>query len=140
MWGTLKTTTSSAVLSTLAKLTTIPQEVLNVKRKYKKSNDRVKPLRWWFVLRGSEDVMKKLDNEWGKVSLQTNWKIMPLLRFSNTDNSKSSNSDSEQLPSPATPRQNPSLPTSPLPSSIDNFLLEVVNNQTEIETLPQAGH
>ena len=91
MWGTLKTTTSSAVLSTLAKLTTIPQEVLNVKRKYKKSNDRVKPLRWWFVLRGSEDVMKKLDNEWGKVSLQTNWKIMPLLRFSNTDNSKSSN-------------------------------------------------
>ena len=34
MWGTLRTTTSSAVSSTLAKLTTIPQGELHVKCKY----------------------------------------------------------------------------------------------------------
>ena len=134
MWGTLRTTTSSAVSSTLAKLTTIPQGELHVKRKYKQSNDGVKPMHWWFVLRGSEAVMGKLDDEWGKVSLQTNWKLMPLLRFSNPDHSESSTPDSVQHPSSAIPPHIPSsssMPTPPLLSSNDNFLPELVNNQAE---------
>jgi len=36
MWGALKSTTPSVVSSTLAKLTTVKQEELLVKRKYKR--------------------------------------------------------------------------------------------------------
>ena len=77
-------------------------------------------MHWWFVLRGSEAVMGKLDEEWGKVSLQTNWKLMPLLRFSNPDHSESSTPDSVQRPPSATPPHIPSsMPTSPVLSSND---------------------
>ena len=33
-------------------------------------------------------MMEKFDNEWEKVSLQTSWKIEPLLKYSETTPSK----------------------------------------------------
>ena len=81
IWGTLRTTTSNAVSSTLSKLTSKGNQV-QVKRKYKSIQSTNKTARWWFVLRGSEDMLQEIENEWDHVSAQTNWKLEPLLKFS----------------------------------------------------------
>ena len=71
---------TAAVSSTLTKLTSVQSETqVQVKRKYKLSDK--KTVRWWFVVRGTEEVLTKIENEWERVSLQTNWKIEPVLRF-----------------------------------------------------------
>ena len=63
---------TAAVSSTLAKLTSVQSETqVQVKRKYKLSDK--KTVRWWFVVRGTEEVLTKIENEWERVSLQTNW-------------------------------------------------------------------
>ena len=134
MWGALKSTTPSVVSSTLAKLTTVQQEELLVKRKYKEATSGDKPVLWWFVIRGNEDVLQKLDNEWTKVSLQTTWKLLPLLRFSEgPTNDFVHPSVDASPPTSLCPHQQ--LPTSPplreLPPTNDNFLSEVANNQAE---------
>ena len=85
IWGTLKSATDTTVKATLVKLTTIANGEFETKRKYKELSGKVK---WWFVLKGSEEVMEKFDNEWEKVSLQTSWKIEPLLKYSETTPSK----------------------------------------------------
>ena len=74
IWGTLRTTTSNAVSSTLSKLTSKGNQV-QVKRKYKSIQNTNKTARWWFVLRGSEDMLQEIENEWDHVSAQTNWKL-----------------------------------------------------------------
>ena len=67
IWGTLKSTTTAAVSSTLAKLTSVQSETqVQVKRKYKLSDK--KTVRWWFVVRGTEEVLTKIENEWERVS------------------------------------------------------------------------
>ena len=91
IWGTLKSTTTAAVSSTLAKLTSVqPETQVQVKRKYKLSDK--KTVRWWFVVRGTEEVLTKIENEWERVSLQTNWKMEPVLRFQSAADSAESQS------------------------------------------------
>ena len=80
IWGTLRTTTSNAVSSTLSKLTSKGNQV-QVKRKFKSIQNTNKTVRWWFVIRGSEDMLQEIESEWDHVSAQTNWKLEPLLKF-----------------------------------------------------------
>lgn len=80
--GTFKSIPPTAVSSTLAKLTSLSESQVQVKRKYKLGN---KIVHWWFVLRGDEEMLCKVDSEWEKVSLQMNWKLEPVLNFTTTD-------------------------------------------------------
>ena len=98
IWGTLKSTTTAAVSSTLAKLTSVqPETQVQVKRKYKLSDK--KTVRWWFVVRGTEEVLTKIENEWERVSLQTNWKMEPVLRFQSAVDSAESQSAADSAES-----------------------------------------
>ena len=83
VWGTLKTTTATAVSNALKSLTNIPSNSLTVKRKFKTTTrDTSKQIvHWWFVIRGEEKVLERLQNEWSSVSIQTAWKLEPLLEF-----------------------------------------------------------
>ena len=83
LWGTLRAATASVVSSTIRKLTTVGKHV-EVKIKYKlrpngSTNNRNS--KWLFILRGSEDVLKELEGEWERVQLQTNWQLMPCLKY-----------------------------------------------------------
>ena len=58
------------------------------KSRYDKTNlviTKSNHTRWWFVLRGDEDILSTLESEWEQVQLQTNWKLEPLLKFSDND-------------------------------------------------------
>lgn len=70
IWGTLKSASTTAVSSTLNKLTTLGSQ-LAVKKKVRSGSAGS---HWWFLVKGSEEVLKKLE-EWNRVSLQINWKL-----------------------------------------------------------------
>ena len=83
LWGTLRAATASVVSSTIGKLTTVGKHV-EVKRKYKlrpNGSTKNRNSKWWFILRGSEYVLKELEGEWERVQLQTNWQLMPCLKY-----------------------------------------------------------
>ena len=73
IWGTLKAYSSQAVECAIYQLTTICEDKIQVKRKYKK--DRNNRLRWWHVLSGEESDLQQLESEWEKVKVQTSWKL-----------------------------------------------------------------
>ncbi len=73
VWGTLPYTTPGAVSATLKKLTSVGNKIA-VKRKTRKHEGSGKT-RWWFLLKSDENVLKKLDNEWESIQLQTKWKL-----------------------------------------------------------------
>ena len=81
IWGTLRSTTVTAVTRALETVTDLPIDQLSVKRKYKNMINSKKSVRWWFVIRGDESNLQKLEECWQLVSLQTNWKIEPLLTY-----------------------------------------------------------
>ena len=85
IWGTMRETSTAAVTTTLSKCTTVGDDQLQVKRKFKSINGTNRLVRWWFVLRGSEDALMTLEREWEQVQLQTNWKLEPLLKFATED-------------------------------------------------------
>jgi len=85
IWGTMRETPASAVTTTLAKLTSVSSEQIQVRRKFKSINGNINHIRWWFVLRGDEDVLSTLESEWEQVKMQTNWKLELLLKFSDSD-------------------------------------------------------
>ena len=78
VWGTLKATTTTAVASTLKKLTTLGDR-LAVRKKVKPDANR-----WWFLIKGDEQLLCELEREWDRVSLQTNWKIERCTKPSDT--------------------------------------------------------
>ena len=83
LWGIPHATTAAVVSSTFGKLTTVGK-LVEVKRKYKSqpngSTNRWNT-KWWFILRGSEDVLMELEGEWEHVQLQTTWQLMPCLKY-----------------------------------------------------------
>ena len=85
VWGTMRETSASAVIATLTKLTSMSSEQVQARRKFKSINGKSNHTRWWFVLRGDEDILSILESEWEQVQLQTNWKLEPLLKFSDSD-------------------------------------------------------
>ena len=38
---------------------------------------------WWFLVKGTEEVLKNLEEGWDKVSLQISWKLEPRTRPKN---------------------------------------------------------
>ena len=79
IWGTLKSASTTAVSSTLNKLTTLGNQ-LTVKKKVRSGSTGS---HWWFLVKGSEEVLKKLEEEWSRVSLQINWKLEPCTKPKN---------------------------------------------------------
>ena len=73
VWGTLKSTTTAAVRSTLKKLWPA-SDGLVVRRRVREYGASNKT-RWWFILKGDENTLKKLENEWARIRMQTNWKL-----------------------------------------------------------------
>ena len=85
VWGTMRGTTKTAVENTLHTLTKIPKNSLVIKRKYRTAQDNSNRVtRWWFVLRGEEEILAQLQEEWPVVALQTAWKLQPLFHNSAT--------------------------------------------------------
>jgi len=80
IWGTLRTTTTTAIERALSTLTKVSSKDVVVKRKYKTAQrDPHQVTKWWFVLRGEEEVLQQLQEEWPSVALQTTWKLQPVL-------------------------------------------------------------
>ena len=85
IWGTVKYATAASVTSTLKTLAKLPVDAVFVKRKYKTAqNNKKQVVRWWFVVRGDERVLKDLESNWGSVSIQTAWKLEPVMEFEAT--------------------------------------------------------
>ena len=60
IWGTLKTTTCTAVRNTITSVTKLSSNNLQIKRKYKLSRNNPDNLtKWWFVVRDEEGVRSK---------------------------------------------------------------------------------
>ena len=90
----------------------IPTGEFNVKRKFKTSQSqqsRNHVVRWWFVLRADENVLKRLEESWGAIAIQTNWKLEPLLSFAeeqpNPPRSQAQDESGEAGQSSQSPRQ-----------------------------------
>ena len=64
-----------------------------------------KVAKWWHVVSGDEGIMAKLEEEWGKVQIQTSWVIKPCLSYIDVNpGSISINPVSDKLPvMPITP-------------------------------------
>ena len=72
IWGTLPTTHTAAMISTLRKLTKAGSKV----RVFRKSRtSRQGKACWWFHLKGDETDLCELEKEWNLVTLQTKWKL-----------------------------------------------------------------
>ena len=39
---------------------------------------------WWFVVREEESVLRDLERNWNSISMQTSWKLEPLVEFEST--------------------------------------------------------
>ena len=82
VWGTLRSRTTHAVENTLRTLTNINAKGLVVKRKFKTArNDSGRVVKWWFVVRGEESVLEQLQKEWPTISIQTSWRLEPVLSY-----------------------------------------------------------
>lgn len=81
IWGTMKTTTSAAVINSLKRLTNFSDEI-KVTRKYKTARDnRTVVAKWWFILRGAEERLQLLESGWESVATHTAWKLEPAYHF-----------------------------------------------------------
>ena len=82
VWGTMKTCTTQAVSTTIALLCPTVAGKLQLRRKFKKTNDNGCVTRWWFLIRGEEDVLVELQQIWECVSIQTSlWRLEECLMF-----------------------------------------------------------
>ena len=72
IWGTMRSCTSRAVLTTLQRMSKL-SEKFQVRRKFKKRDNGA--LQWWFLIRGDEPDLLVLDQEWEAVQMQTSWKL-----------------------------------------------------------------
>ena len=87
VWGMLKTTTTVAVTNALKLVPDISPGSITVKRKYKTLNGTGRVVtKWWFILRGEEEVLQALENKWNIIAVQTAWRIEPVFYGSTTSN------------------------------------------------------
>ena len=67
IWGTLKSTTCSAVTGAIRRLTPgVLNENLTIKRKFK-ANQEGLTRKWWFVVHGDKSLVELLQNEWRRL-------------------------------------------------------------------------
>ena len=106
IWGTLRNTPPAAVSATLSKLTTLGNR-LSVRSK---TNDILGRSRWWFLVKGKEEVLTVLE-EWKRVSLQANWKLKPCTKPKPADDKPNLSDSSSELSSitDTSGGENPSL-------------------------------
>ena len=72
IWGTLKTTTCTAVRNAISSVTKVSSSNLQIKRKYKLSHNNPDTVtKWLFVVRGEETVLLELEREWNSIAMQT---------------------------------------------------------------------
>ena len=60
----MRETSASAFVATLTKLTSVSSEQIQARCKFKSINGNRNCTRWWFVLRGDEDILSILESEW----------------------------------------------------------------------------
>ena len=153
VWGTLPTTQSAAVISTLKKLTKAGSKV-RVYRKFRTS--RQGKACWWFNLKGNENDLCMLESEWDSVALQTKWKLehcykpnaMPNNPTPAVEQDVHANSDNSATDVPPTNEQRPTddkdseeAPTAALtlvnPSQLSNHPLQ---HSAESEHSAESDH
>ena len=74
VWGTLRSATCTTVKNSISHLTNVND--FQVKRKFSHSTRSGKD-KWWFIIKGGEEVMQSLKNTWEPVKLQTGWQLEP---------------------------------------------------------------
>ena len=72
IWGTMRSCTSRTVLTALQKMSSVTDKV-EVRRKFKKNRNNT--VQWWFLIRGEEEVLQVLQQEWEGIYSQTSWKL-----------------------------------------------------------------
>ena len=74
VWDTLSVTGPNTLTTTISKLTSIPHTSFSVRRE---NNNAGGKRWWWYVITASEQTLVKLEKEWEKVNVVTNWSIKP---------------------------------------------------------------
>lgn len=85
VWGTLRTTTASAISNTIKALTNV--EGLSIRRKFSRGSrsSRIGVSKWWYIISGEESMLDQLCNKWSVVKLQTNWSLEPVFAFTDSE-------------------------------------------------------
>lgn len=84
IWGTMKITTSGLIKSAISRICSI--DSVRVKRKTTTGTIDGKIKSWWFIVHGSEEVLKELEQKWNLLHMQTNWKLEPCFMSLRCDN------------------------------------------------------
>ena len=91
VWGTMRSTTAPAIINAIRSLSVVDVSKLIIRCKYKTSPTK-RQTKWWFVIRGEENLLTILEEQWHSIALQTNWKLEPLLRFDDSSSESTVNS------------------------------------------------
>lgn len=97
IWGTMRSTTQTAVTNALKQLTTVDVSRLIVKRKFKTAvNNPTRVQKWWFIIRGEEDLLQQMEEAWNAVSVQTTWKLEPAYMYSDNETTVEQSDQNEE--------------------------------------------
>ena len=137
IWGTLKSTSTQDVSNAISSLMQMPDTSLIVKRKFKiirQNSGRNKLTRWWFVVRGNEEILKLLEEKWNPDSMQAKWKLEPVFCFADAIPQQTENvqsvCESQTLtegPTTSPAETNPTPSSSPPPAPPNSSFLEPSN-------------
>lgn len=75
VWGTTKICPSTTAKSVITQLAPYQDTSIQIKRKFKVVEGG-KVAKWWHVVSGDESTMTKLEQEWGKIQMQTSWVML----------------------------------------------------------------
>ena len=70
----LEISAGALVKNSISHLTSVND--FQVKRKFSHSTRSGKD-KWWFIIKGDEEVMRSLENKWEPVKLQAGWQLEP---------------------------------------------------------------
>ena len=112
----MRSTSSASIASSLNKICPSTVTNLQIRRKYK-TDRHGKEIRWWFLIKGDESTLKKLEDEWEAVELQTPWKLEMCTKFVDPAIEEEPLASASSI-RPATPLQVPLAPYSPSPSQL----------------------
>ena len=84
-----------------------PHQIFGSDKGYKTACDNHAVVKkWWFILRGSEECLHQLENEWEPVATHTSWKIEPAYHFiCDADEQHGSDQECDKVPADNAPEQ-----------------------------------
>ena len=92
-----RSTTQTAVTNALKQLTTVDVSRLIVKRKFKTAvNNPTRVQKWWFIIRGEEDLLQQMEESWSAVSVQTTWKLEPAYMYNDNETTVEQSDQNEE--------------------------------------------